>query len=179
MVTRSKNHISKPTLLPNGTPKYPLPHALTVSIDCPDVEPTCYSSAIKHAVWRDAMADEFNALLKNGTWTLVSPTPSMNIVGSKWVYQIKRNVDGYIDQYKARLVAKGFHQQEGIDFWETYSPVVKPITIRTVLSIAISSGWVIKQVDVSNAFLHGFLNETVYMSQPTGFVHNYLMQCVF
>ena len=75
MVTRSKNHISKPTLLPNGTPKYPLPHALTVSIDCPDVEPTCYSLAIKHAIWRDAMVDEFNALLKNGTWNLVSPSP--------------------------------------------------------------------------------------------------------
>ena len=67
MVTRSQNHICKPTLLPNGTPKYPLPHALNVSTNCPDVEPTCYSSAIKHTVWRDAMVEEFNALLKNGT----------------------------------------------------------------------------------------------------------------
>jgi hypothetical protein len=178
MVTRSQNHIRKPTLLPNGTPKYPLPHALTVSTDCPDVEPTCYSSTIKHAVWRDAMAEEFNALLKNGTWTLVSPTPSMNIVGSKWVYRIKRKADGSVDRYKARLVAKGFHQQEGVDFWETYSPVIKPITIRTVLSIAVSSGWAIKQVDVSNAFLHGLLNETVYMSQPVGFVYPQLPNAV-
>ena len=68
----------------------------------------------------------------------------MNIMGSKWVYRIKRKADGNIDRYKARLVAKGFHQQEGIDFWETYSPVVKPITIHTLLSIAISYGWVIK-----------------------------------
>lgn len=102
----------------------------------------------------------------------------MNIVGSKWVYRIKRKADGSVDRYKARLVAKGFHQQEGVDFWETYSPVIKPITIRTVLPIAVSSGWAIKQVDVSNAFLHGFLNETVYMSQPAGFVYPQLPNAV-
>lgn len=86
---------------------------------------------------------QFNALLKNGTWTLDPHTPSMNFVGSKWVYRIKRKADGSVNQYKARLVDKGFHQQ-GVDFWEAYSLVIKPITIRTVLSIAVSSGWVIK-----------------------------------
>jgi hypothetical protein len=159
MVTRSKNLITKPTLSHDGKPKYPLPHALTVSTDLPNTKPTCYTAAVKHAVWRDAMAEEFNALLKNGTWTLVSPTNSMNIiVGYKWVFRIKRKADGSIDRYKVRLVVKGFHQQFGIDFEETYSPVIKPITIRTVLSFAVSSGWPLKQVDVSNAFLHGFLN---------------------
>jgi hypothetical protein len=171
MITRSQHNIRKPTLLPNGTPKYPLPQAFTVSTSSPNIEPTCYSSASKHAVWRDAMAEEFNALLKNGTWILVPSTPSMNIVSSKWVYRIKRKADGSVDRYKARLVAKGFHQQEGVDFWETYSSVIKPITIRTVLSLAVSSGWVIKQIDVSNAFLHGLLSEIVYMAQPPGFVH--------
>jgi hypothetical protein len=68
-------------------------------------------------------------------------------------------------------VAKGFHQQSGIDFAEIYSPVVKPITIRTILAIAVSSGWAIPQVDVSNAFLHGLLQETVYMAQSPGFQH--------
>jgi hypothetical protein len=86
-------------------------------------------------------------------------------------FRIKRNANGEIERYKARLVAKGFHQQPGIDFAETYSLVVKPITIRTVLSIAVSAGWDIRQVDVSNAFLHGHLQETVYMAQPPRFQH--------
>jgi len=117
------------------------------------------------------MNEEFDALLKNGTWSLVSPSPNMNIVGCKWVFRIKRKVNGAIERYKARLVAKGFHQQPGIDFIETYSHVVKPITIRTVLALAVSAGWVINQVDVSNAFLHGLLQETVNMAQPPGFQH--------
>jgi hypothetical protein len=117
------------------------------------------------------MSEEFDALLQNGTWSLVSPSPAMNVVGCKWVFRIKRKADGQIERYKARLVAKGFHQQPGIDFSETYSPVVKPITIRMVLSIAVSVGWAIHQVDVSNAFLHDNLQETVYMAQPPGFQH--------
>jgi hypothetical protein len=140
MITCSKFFITKPTLLPDEKPKYSLPHALTASTNLPNTEPTCYTSAVKHAVWRDAMDEEFNALLKNGTWTLVSPTTSMNIVGSKWVFCIRRKANGSIDRYKARLVAKGFHQQSGIDFEETYSHVIKPITIQTVLFIAVSLG---------------------------------------
>lgn len=116
------------------------------------------------------MVEEFNALLKNHTWSLVPPSQYQNIVGCKWVFRIKHKSDGSIERYKARLVAKGFHQQPGIDYDETFSPVVKPATIRTVLSIAISNGWSIRQLDVKNAFLHGFLKEEVFMSQPPGFV---------
>jgi hypothetical protein len=76
-----------------------------------------------------------------------------------------------VERYKARLVAKGFHQLPGIDYGETYSPVIKPTTVRTVLSLAISAGWAIRQIDVNNAFLHGTLSEDVFMSQPPGFSH--------
>ncbi|CAL2259375.1 unnamed protein product [Prunus armeniaca] len=110
------------------------------------------------------MTEELNALIKNGTWSLVPYDPSMNVVGCKWVFRVKRKADGSIDRYKARLVAKGFHQQEGVDYTETFSPVVKATTIRTVLSLAVSNGWEAHQLDVSNAFLHGHLKEEVYMT---------------
>jgi len=171
MTTRSQNNIFKPSILTDGRIKYPTPKALTASLALHEVEPTCFTQASKHAKWRTAMNEEFDALLKNGTWSLVSPSQNMNIVGCKWVFKIKRKANGTIERYKARLVAKGFHQQPGIDFAETYSPVVKPITIRTVLALAVSTGWAIHQVDVSNAFLHGLLQETVYMAQPPGFQH--------
>jgi len=97
------------------------------------------------------MNTEFDALLKNGTWSLVPSSPNMNIVGSKWVFRIKMRADGQIERYKARLVAKGFHQQLVIDFAKTCSHVVKPITIRTVLAIAVFAGWAIRQFSSSKS----------------------------
>jgi hypothetical protein len=86
------------------------------------------------------------------------------------VYKLKYNSDGTIARYKARLVAKGFHQQYGVDFDETFSPVIKPPTVRLVLSLAVSLNWPLRQLDVKNAFLHGALKEEVYMTQPQGYV---------
>ena len=120
------------------------------------------------------MTEEINALLKNNTWVIVPPSPHQNKVGCKWVYRIKRNSDGSIEIYKARLVAKGFHQQPGIDYDETFSHVVKPATIRIVLSLVVSNHWPVRQLDVKNAFLHGHLEEEVYMLQPPGFIDPHL-----
>ena len=115
------------------------------------------------------MESEYQALMKNNTWHLVPPHKGRNVIGCKWVYKIKRKQDGSLDRYKARLVAKGFKQRYGIDYEDTFSPVVKAATIRTILSIVVSNGWSLRQLDVQNAFLHGFLEEEVYMQQPPGF----------
>lgn len=116
------------------------------------------------------MMEEFNVALKNHTLSLVPPSSSQNIVECKWVFWIKHKPDGSIEHYKARLVAKSFHQQSGIDYDETFSPIVKPATIWIVLSVVVSNGWSIRQLRVKNALLHDFLHEEVYMSQPLGFV---------
>ncbi|XP_019157305.1 PREDICTED: uncharacterized protein LOC109153872 [Ipomoea nil] len=139
-------------------------HALNAVAD-----PTCYSQAVGHAHWREAMDQEFNALLHNNTWRLVPSQPHMNIIGCKWVFRTKRSTTGSIEHYKARLVAKGFNQVVGEDFFDTYSPVVKPTTVRMLFSLAVSNRWTLRQLDVHNAFLNRHLEATIYMKQPPGY----------
>ncbi|KAL0561727.1 hypothetical protein IC582_002168 [Cucumis melo] len=134
-------------------------------------EPARVKDALATPQWKKAMDEEYSALLKANTWSLVPPSPSQNVVGSKWVFRLKRHTDGSILRYKARMVAKGFHQHPGVDFFETFSPVIKASTIRVVLSIAVPNGWPLRQLDFNNAFLNGHLEENVYMTQPPGYVH--------
>lgn len=115
------------------------------------------------------MQQEFSALQANRTWTLVPRPPGACIIYGKWVFKTKLHADGSLDQYKARWVVRGFNQRLGVDFGETFSPVVKPATIRTVLTLIASKQWPAHQLDVSNAFLHGNLQERVLCQQPTGF----------
>ena len=136
----------------------------------PSAEPRHFQAALGIPHWRAAMEQEFQALLKNDTWQLVPPVSGVNIIDSKWVFKVKRHADGSIERYKARLVAKGFKQRYGLDYEDTFSPVIKPTTIRLLLSLAITRGWFLRQLDVQNAFLHGVLEEEVYMRQPPGFV---------
>lgn len=93
-----------------------------------------------------------------------------NVVGNKWVFKLKHNVDDSIQQYKAQLVAKGFHQHLDINFFETFSPVAKASTIRVVLAITVTKGWELCHLDFNNAFLNGRLMEDVYMTQPPGYI---------
>jgi len=116
------------------------------------------------------MEEECEALLANQTWDLATRPSGCNVVTGKWIWTHKHRADGTLDRYKTRWVLQGFTQQPGVDYDETFSPVVKPATVRTVLSLAISRSWPVHQLDVKNAFLHGTLSETVYCSQPAGFV---------
>lgn len=120
------------------------------------------------------MTEEFMALQGFGTWDLVPPPLNGNVIGCKWVFRVKRKLNGSVDKYKARLVSKGFHQRPGVDFRETFSPVVKPATIRTVISLALQFHWPLRQLDVSNAFLHGHLDVPIYMTQPPSFKDAFL-----
>jgi hypothetical protein len=115
------------------------------------------------------MDSEIQVLQCNDTCHLIPLVKGANIIDCRWVYKIKRKLDGTIDRYKARLVAKGFKQRYGVDYEDNFTPVVKPATIRLVLSMAISQGWSLRQLDVHNALLNGVLEEVVYMKQPPGY----------
>lgn len=130
--TRAKSDIVKPKQL------------LSLPVLNNEVEPTSFTQANKDPKWRLAIADEFNALLENNTWELVPYNDNINLVGCKWIYKIKYKSNGTIERPKARLVARDIHQLTGIDFHETFSPVVKPTTVRLLLSPGVSYNWVIR-----------------------------------
>jgi hypothetical protein len=106
----------------------------------------------------------------NNTWSLVPFHPSMNIIGSRWVYKIKYHANDNIECYKARLVARSFTQQKGIDYSKTFSLVIKQVIVKLVFSIMVSHGWMIHQLNIHNVFLNEVLFKEVYMQQPLGFV---------
>ena len=109
------------------------------------------------------MQEEYNSLLENQTWDLVPLPLGRKFVRCRWVYRTKSAADGQISRYKARLVAKGFHQVHGIDYDETFTPVVKMDSIRLALSIVATKGWEVHHMDMKNAFLHGNISEEIYM----------------
>ena len=113
--------------------------------------------------WKIAMDDEYDALIKNKTWELVPRPPNVNVIQSMWIFTHKVKSNGVFERHKARLIGDGKTQQVGIDCGETFSLVVKPATIRTVLSISLSKAWPIHQLDLKKAFIHGELQETIYM----------------
>jgi hypothetical protein len=156
--------IHQPRVYKDGTIRYNRLGLFTAS-----GEPQFLQEALEDKNWKYAMDLEYSALMKNRTCHLVPPQKGRNVIDCKWVYKIKRKAYGSLDRYKARLVAKSFKQRHGLDYEETFSPVVKPATIRTILSLAVSKGWSLRQLHVQNAFLHGKLEEEVYLRQPPGY----------
>lgn len=141
----------------------------TAFITC---EPSSYQQALKDEncdKWKIAMKEEYDALIKNDTWDLVERPPNKKLVDNRWVYKVKENNVNLPVRFKARLVARGFTQQYGVNYNETFSPVVRFTSIRVILAVAAQRRMHMKQFDVKTAFLNGDLKETVYMEQPVGF----------
>ncbi|QHO24819.1 Copia protein [Arachis hypogaea] len=146
------------------TPKY---KSLSLAITS-NQEPSTYEEAAAHECWRKTIQDELTALDQNRTWCLTELPKDKKVVGYKWVFRVKFNLDGTIERHKARLVTKGFTQVQGVDYGDTFSPVVKMTTLRVMLALAAAKKWHLKQLDINTAFLHGDLDKEVYMKIPPG-----------
>lgn len=136
-------------------------------------EPKTYNeakSSDQAKQWEEAANAEYKSLIDNGTWELVKLPPGRKTVGCKWVFKVKHGADGEVTRFKSRLVAKGFSQSYGLDYDETFSPVVRFSSIRALLAFAIQKGMLIHQMDVTTAFLNGKLEEDVFMDQPEGYI---------
>jgi len=143
------------------------------------VEPKLFHEATKDLKWREAMAKEIEALELNNTWSIEDLPLVKKAIDYKWVYRVKYNSDGSLEQrYKARLVIRGDEQVEGFDYHETFTPVAKMTSVQCFLSVAVAKGWELHQMDVHNPFLHGDLEEEVYMNFPPGFrTHKSIKVC--
>ncbi len=139
------------------------------ALDSTNPIPHNWQEAKQNPKWRAAMMEEMEALDKNNTWVITTLPPNKKVVGCKWIFTVKQTSEGKVERYKARLVAKGYSQTYGVDYDETFAPVAKMNTIRAIISIAANKGWSLFQMDVKNAFLHGDLQEEVYMEIPPGF----------
>ena len=125
--------------------------------------------ALKDPKWKEAINEEIKALWKNNTWEVANLPKGKNTVGCKWVFTIKYKSDDTIERYKSRLVAKEYTQSYGIDYQETFAPVAKINFVLVLLSVAVNNDWPLQQLNVKNAFLHGNLEEEVFMDASLGF----------
>jgi hypothetical protein len=151
--------------------KRPKPFSSYTALMCNllDEEPTCFEEPIQKKEWVDAMIEEYQSIIKNDVWEIVPRPKSKDVVSSKWLFKIKHAADGSIEKYKARFVARGFSQKESIDYEETFAPVAKYTSIRTIIALVAKMKWKMHQMDVKIAFLNGVIEEEVYIEQPQGF----------
>ncbi len=146
--------------------------AMSAKVSLEDADPLSFRDAVSSidaAQWIEATKSEMAAFELNETWTLTTLPPGRSSIKCRWIFKLKRRIDGSVERYRARLVAKGFTQRPSIDYDETYSPVVKHDSLRAFLAIAATEDLELLQIDVTTAFLHGELEEELYLQQPEGF----------
>jgi hypothetical protein len=135
-----------------------------------DLEHSTFKEASKYKVWKDAMIEEYDSILKNDVWAVVPRPHGKSVVTSKWLYKIKHATDGSVEKFKARFVARGFSRKEGIDYDEIFAPVDRYASIRIIISLAAVFGWKLHQMDVKTVFFNGEVEQEVYIKQPKRFV---------
>ncbi|CAL2259009.1 unnamed protein product [Prunus armeniaca] len=165
-INEASSPISSSTMSSSSASSLDIPEVLSIR---KSEVPTRVKDALKSREWTKAMDEEMRALQQNNTWEVVELPKGKKLVGCRWVFTVKYKDDGSLDRYKARLVAKGYTQTYGVDYQETFSPVAKMNTVRVLISLAANLNWPLKQFDVKNAFLHGHMEEEVYMDFPSGY----------
>ncbi len=118
---------------------------------------------MEEPAWVDAMVEEYDSIVRNSAWEIVPRPEGKSVVGSRWIYKVKQVADGSVEKYKAIFVSRGFSRIEGIDYEETFAPVARYSSIRTILSLSAQMGWHIHQMDVNTMFLNGVIKEEVYI----------------
>jgi hypothetical protein len=151
--------------------KRPKPFSSYMALMCVilENEPTCFEEAIQKKEWEYAMTEEYQSIIKNDVWEIVPRPNNKDVVSSIWLFKIKHATDGSIEKYKARFVSHGFSQKEGIDYEETFAPVARYTSIRTIIALAAKMKWKLHQMDVKTIFLNGVIEEEVYIEKPQGF----------
>ena len=135
-----------------------------------DSKPSTYDEAASQQCWKEAMMEEYESIMKNDVWEVVSRPDGKSVVTSKWIFKIKHAADGSIDKYKARFVARGFSQKEGVDYEEKFASVARYTSIRMIIALASAMGWRLHQMDVKTTFLNGEIEEEVYVEKLDGFI---------
>ena len=130
-----------------------------------DSEPSTFEEASQHHVWRDAMMEKYHSIMKNDVWEIVPRPEGKSMVTYHWLYKVNHVADDNVEKYEAQFVARGFSKVEGVDY-ETFAPVARYTSIRSLISIVVEMGWKIHQMDVKNAFLKGIIREEFYVEHP-------------
>eukprot|EP00253_Pinus_taeda_P015858 PITA_15858 len=129
--------------------------------ECVETKPSSFEEAMQQSIWVDAMVEEYESIVRNSVWDVVPRLENNSAVSSRWIYKVKQDADGSVEKHKARFVACGFSQVEGIDYDETFAPIARYSSIRSMLALSTQMGWKIHQMDVKITFLNGNIEEEV------------------
>jgi hypothetical protein len=126
-------------------------------------KPSSFQEAVQDPTWVDVMVEEYDSIVKNSAWEIVPRLVDKSMVGLRWIYKVKKAADGSVEKYKAKIVAWVFSQIEGITYDETFAPVARYSSIRSILALSAHMGWNIHQMDVKTTFLNDIIEEEVYI----------------